>query len=183
MKKQILWTIIGMLLLSSASAFSFKFNVLGYDVSYNPVKEEQVINKVDNLPTAKPTNKDIPMSQGNGFEVITTTANVPVQLHEFDNDIKLLNGIPEVRQALGDLGYNRIAFINTDDNERYVFLVDNQGMITSVYKDKEMYAEVETKGSLLKIRDYAKRGDFERLKLAVEIPFMVKMKLLLTQWF
>ena len=46
-----------------------------------------------------------------------------------------------------------------------------------------MYADIELKGSLQKVKDYAYRGDFERLKLAVEVPLKVKIRLLLNEWW
>ena len=172
--------IIGMLLFGNiVYAFSFKINVLGYEIEYKNPEELQYI---DNVKTIEKTNKDIPVTQKGTYEVINAKTIEPQQLHKFDKDIALLNDIPEVTKALGDLGYSRIGFTDTDTNDRYIFMVSN-GEIMSVYKDKAMYAEVETKGSLQKIKDYAYRKDFERLKLAVEIPFMVKLKLLLTQWF
>lgn len=160
-------------------AFSFKFNIMGYDISYNPTQEQQVINEIDK----KQENKDIPMSRGDTYEVLKTQAIEPIQIHEFDKDIENLNSIPEVIKTLGDLGYSQIAFTDTDKNERYVFVISSQGVITSVYKNNLMYAEVETRGSLQKIKDYAYRKDFERLKLTVEVPFSVKLRLLVKQWW
>jgi len=115
--------------------------------------------------------------------VIKTSTIEPKPIHEFDRDIQNLNNIAEVRNTIAKLGYSRIGFTDTDSNLRYVVLVGRMGDITSIYQDNAMYADAEIRGSLQKVKDYAYRGDYERLKLAVEVPFKVKLRLLMTRWF
>lgn len=159
------------------SAFSFKINILGYDISYNARKEVNMVNKTIQ------SNADIPTYQGNNNQIIKMPIIAPKPVHEFDNDIQNLNEIQEVRNVLMQLGYSRIGFTDEDTNSRYVASINNMGYIITIYQDKQMYADVELRGSLQKIKDYAYRRDYERLKLAIDMPIKTKLRILVNQWF
>src|SRR3990167_3473256 len=182
MKKIVILAFALLVVANMAYAFSFKINIMDYDISYNTPKDVEVI---DNLPEAKKplSNADIPITHIGAYEVIKTSTTEPKPIHAFDKDIQNLNNIAEVRNTIAKLGYSRIGFTDTDSNLRYVVLVGRMGDITSIYQDNAMYADAEIRGSLQKVKDYAYRGDYERLKLAVEVPFKVKLRLLMTRWF
>lgn len=150
--------LIGLALIWLLTAgFSFKIDLMGYAISYETEEEQEVI---DNLP-------EQPSSQ----------------IYDFDKDINNLNSIAEVQQALLSLGYSRIGFTDTDTSTRYVILISDEGLITSTYAGDNIPADVELRGSMERIRDYAMRQDYERLRLAVEMPFSLKLKLFLYSWF
>ena len=181
MKKIIILAFALLMTMNMAYAFSFKINILGYDISYDTPKEVEVI---DNLQVKKPlSNADIPITHSGVYETIKTSTIEPKPIHEFDRDIQNLNDIKEVRNTIAELGYSRIGFTDTDSNLRYVALVGRTGDIMSVYQDDAMHADAEIRGSLQKVKDYAYRGDYERLKLAVDVPLKVKLRLLMMRWF
>jgi len=87
--------------------------------------------------------------------------------------------MPQIANALLLIGYARIGFTDTDAMQRYVIAVGENGQISNVYLSQEMQADAELSGSIAKIKDYALRGDYERLKLAVHVPFKIKLRILM----
>ena len=147
--KKILY-LIGLWIL--LTGFSFRFDLMGYTVAYEPQPEQEVINRIE-MP--------------------------PEPISGFKNEISQLNEMPQITNALLLIGYARIGFTDTDTMQRYVIAVGENGTIINVYLSQEMQADAELSGSIAKIKDYALRGDYERLKLAVNVPFKIKLRILM----
>jgi len=147
--KKILY-LIGLWIL--LTGFSFRFDLMGYTVAYEPQPEQEVIDRIE-MP--------------------------PEPISGFKNEISQLNEMPQITNALLLIGYARIGFTDTDTMQRYVIAVGENGTIINVYLSQEMQADAELSGSIAKIKDYALRGDYERLKLAVNVPFKIKLRILM----
>lgn len=133
------------------TAFSFKIGILDYTLSYGPKTETKIINQTE-------VNKTL--------------------IKDLNNITADLNNIAEVRKALSNMNYDQIGFTDTDTNKRYVAIIKND-MIKDISASNELQADVELKGSLQRISDYAARKDYKRLKLTVATPLRVKLKLAL----
>lgn len=151
--KTILGLIMMLMAISNASAFSFKMDLMGYAISYAPEQEikPEIINNVETL--SKP-------------------------IGDFSSQINQLNNMPQITNALLLIGYQKIGFTDTDTMQRYVIVIDENGKIIGIYQSQYMQADAELKGSMQKIIDYAALNDYERLKLAVDIPLKVKLRIL-----
>ena len=144
------WALLALWVL--LTGFSFKLDLLGYTIAYEPQPEQEIIDNIEPLPE-------------------------PISV--FKNEINQLNEIPQVANALLLIGYARIGFTDTDSMQRYVIAVDENGRINNIYLNPEMQTDAELSGSIAKIKDYALRGDYERLKLAVHVPFKIKLRILM----
>ena len=144
------WALLALWVL--LTGFSFKLDLLGYTIAYEPQPEQEIIDNIEPLPE-------------------------PISV--FKNEISRLNEMPQIANALLLIGYARIGFTDTDAMQRYVIAVGENGQISNVYLSQEMQADAELSGSIAKIKDYALRGDYERLKLAVHVPFKIKLRILM----
>ena len=147
--KKILY-LIGLWIL--LTGFSFRFDLMGYTIAYEPQPEQEVIDRIE-MP--------------------------PEPISGFKNEISQLNEMPQITNALLLIGYARIGFTDTDTMQRYVIAVGENGTIINVYLSQEMQVDAELSGDVQKIKDYAYRGDYERLKLAVNVPFKIKLRILM----
>src|SRR3990167_3357974 len=151
--KTILGLIIMLIMANNASAFSFKVDLMGYTISYAPEQE------------IKP-------------EIINNVETLPKTIGDFSSQINQLNDMPQITNALLLIGYSKVGFTDTDTMQRYVITIDENGKIIGIYQSQYMQADAELKGSAQKITDYVTLNDYERLKLAVDVPFKIKLRIL-----
>ena len=150
----------------SVNAFSFKFDVFGYEISYNAEKETQVINNIND-------EGDVTMKQKSQIQYN--------QLHEFDELINQVNSYKVIQSLLKELDYTRLGFIDTDTNNHYTIFVGDDGIIQGVYVGL-IQPQATLKGSINGITQHIQNGDLVGLKNSVEIPFRVKIRLLLMRF-
>jgi hypothetical protein len=162
MKKLMVMLALLSLLVSNAYAFGFKFDLFGYTIKYQEPMETKVITG------AAPT----PVQQYSYSKSEETTI-----VHSYDQYIKELNNIKEVQNSLKDLGYSRIGFKDKDTNIDYTVFVSEEGLIQSVYRGN-FNPEVQISGSLSTIEYLANSGQFEALRDEVDIPWSVRIKLI-----
>jgi len=143
-----------LIMANNASAFSFKVDLMGYTISYAPEQE------------IKP-------------EIINNVETLPKTIGDFSSQINQLNDMPQITNALLLIGYSKVGFTDTDTMQRYVITIDENGKIIGIYQSQYMQADAELKGSAQKITDYVTLNDYERLKLAVDVPFKIKLRILM----
>jgi hypothetical protein len=164
----------------SADAFSFQFDLLGYTVSYQPQPTVEVVNNIQHEPIAPQQNY---IEQTHPYEVVNPLpSGSPQQIHDYDSEIQTLNSYKQVQLALKELDYRRMGFVDTDTGQEYTVFISQEGLIEAIYAGN-LESEVQISGSLSQIKERVQNGQFDALKSELQIPWSLKMKLLLTMWF
>ena len=153
--KLLIYSVGLLLVISPAYAFGFKFDLLGYTIEYEPSPTMQIINEVDTMQE--------------------TTIE---QIHDFDEYINLANDQKQVQLILKELDYERIGFIDTDTSKEYTVFISVEGIILGVWEGL-INPEITLSGSLIQIKYKAINQDFFGIAKSINIPFQVKLKLLI----
>lgn len=132
---------------------AISFNAFGYKISWN---EQQIIDEVGNMENAVITN-------------------------EFDEEIAFINSFKESQMFFKELDYKRIGIIDLSTNMAYTIVIED-GIILHVENGLNE-PEAIIKANIPKIRDAILRNNFIELKNYIQIPFKVKLRILLSRWF
>ena len=87
-----------------------------------------------------------------------------------------------VTSLLKELDYRRIGIVDTDTGKAYTLFTNQEGYITGM-KRGLITPESIFKGSRSKIEQAHKNKDYGLIRELTEIPFRVKMKMVIMRWF
>ena len=165
--KKIIYALMVSLLIPYALAFNFKIDMFGYTISYQP-EQKEIIDEVDNMQTLP------------AYTYVNT--DEPLPLAEFNDMVIFLNSYKDTQFILKELGYNRLAFTDTDTNKGYTIVINDEGIITGVYEGY-LNPEEYFSGSVKTIKAYVDSGSYMAIRNEITIPFRVKLKLLFSGIF
>ena len=152
-----LWILkfIVLLVILSYSANAISFNALGWKISWN--EQPDIIDEVSNMENM----------------AITT---------EFNEEIKFINSFKESQLFLKELDYKRIGIIDTSTSMIYTAVIDEDGIISHI---EQGLNEPETiiKVNIPKVENAIINNNFIEIKNHIQLPFKVKLKILLMRWF
>lgn len=187
MMKKIVY-IFSWFVLMSYSAIAFKFDILGYSVSYNPPIEREIITTTTTTlyspyvtALGSQNNANIPTKGININLNSDGTLRPSNKLTEFDDDVIFLNSIPEVTTALRQLKFNEIGVVDLDTGKKYgVIILD--GKIDAVYKGYSN-PNVIMSGSYSRIKTLIQQGKTDGIMKNVHMPLWLKIKLFFMRIF
>ena len=139
----------------SYAANAISFNALGYKISWN--EQPSIIDEVGNM-------ESIILSD------------------EFNEEIKFINGFKESQLFLKELDYKRIGIIDTSTNMIYTAIIDENGIISHIEQGLNE-PEAIIKINIPKVRKAVMSNNFMELKNQLQLPFKVKLRILLMRWF
>ena len=140
----------------------------------------EVINNIQPEPSQPQPDY---VGQKQSYEVANSLpSNSPQQIHDYDSEIQTLNSYKQVQLALKELDYRRMGFVDTDTGQEYTVFISQEGLVEGIYAGN-IESEVQISGSLSRIKERVQNQQFDALKSELQIPWSLKMKLLLTMWF